>query len=92
MTITEEITIPSDSELTVQEITISSPVLRATANYMGQYCDEKCKVRLRDDFVERLFECTNLCSFVVVCLQNRSLCFARKRSAILEVASVRESW
>ena len=46
MVLTDDIILPSDEELTVQEINVSSPVLRATAAYMGYYCDEKCKVRL----------------------------------------------
>ncbi|KAI1290157.1 NADH dehydrogenase [ubiquinone] 1 alpha subcomplex subunit 8 [Halotydeus destructor] len=43
MAITDDVIIPSDEELTVQEINVSSPVLRATSNYLGFVCDEKCK-------------------------------------------------
>lgn len=47
MAVTEDVVLPSNEELTVQEITVSSPYLRATANYMGYYCDDKCKVNSR---------------------------------------------
>jgi len=43
MPVTDGYIIPPDEEMTVQEITISSPVLRAAATYLGKYCDEKCK-------------------------------------------------
>jgi NADH dehydrogenase (ubiquinone) 1 alpha subcomplex subunit 8 len=36
---TENIHIPSDEELTVPEVNLSSPALRAGAFHMGKYCE-----------------------------------------------------
>lgn len=41
--VTEDFYIPSDEELTVPEITVSSPLLRAVSLHMGLKCDDACK-------------------------------------------------
>jgi len=54
MAITDEIPMPTMEELTVQEVNVSSPVLRASAMHFGKYCDEQskeymlCKGELKD--------------------------------------------
>uniref|UniRef100_A0A4D5R9S1 NADH dehydrogenase [ubiquinone] 1 alpha subcomplex subunit 8 n=1 Tax=Scolopendra viridis TaxID=118503 RepID=A0A4D5R9S1_SCOVI len=46
--------LPTEEELTVQEITVSTPVLRAGALHLGKYCEEQskeymlCRKELRD--------------------------------------------
>uniref|UniRef100_A0A1B6LLR8 NADH dehydrogenase [ubiquinone] 1 alpha subcomplex subunit 8 n=1 Tax=Graphocephala atropunctata TaxID=36148 RepID=A0A1B6LLR8_9HEMI len=40
MVITDKITIPSDEELTVQEVNLSGVVLRAAAFHLGKYCED----------------------------------------------------
>ena len=39
MVVTRDITLPSDEELTVQEVNVSTPGLRAAAFHMGKYCE-----------------------------------------------------
>ncbi len=39
MVLTKEITIPSEEELTVQEVEISTPGLRAASFHMGKACE-----------------------------------------------------
>lgn len=46
MGITEEVSLPTDEELTVQEVTVSSPVLKAAAVYIGKACEFDNNVRL----------------------------------------------
>ena len=46
MVLTDDVELPSDEELTVKEINLSSPIMRASAVYLGKYCDEQCKVIL----------------------------------------------
>jgi len=54
MAATEDLYIPPDEELTVQELTVSSPILRAIVPYMGYACDTTgkeymlCKLEERD--------------------------------------------
>jgi len=36
--------LPSKEELTVRELNLSSPVLKAGAHHFGKYCDEPSKV------------------------------------------------
>ncbi|OQR76141.1 NADH dehydrogenase-like, partial [Tropilaelaps mercedesae] len=43
MPYTEAYKFPSDGELTVEEINVSTPTLRATAQLMGRACDEASK-------------------------------------------------
>ncbi|XP_064471759.1 NADH dehydrogenase [ubiquinone] 1 alpha subcomplex subunit 8-like [Ornithodoros turicata] len=43
MSFTEDYVFPSDSELTVEELNISTPALRAGAYHFGKYCDEQSK-------------------------------------------------
>jgi len=40
--------LPSYEELEVQEIEMSTPVLRAGAHHFGKYCDNQSKVLLDD--------------------------------------------
>lgn len=44
MPFTEDYYLPSQEELTVQEINLSAPLLKAGAVHFGKYCDEQCKV------------------------------------------------
>lgn len=44
MTITHEIELPSEEELTVPELNLSGPALRAGAFHMGKYCENQSKV------------------------------------------------
>ncbi len=44
MPFTEDFYLPSEEELKVQEINVSTPVLKAGAIHFGKYCDEQCKV------------------------------------------------
>jgi len=54
MTITEDIPLPTYEELTVPEVNVSAPVLRATGMHLGKYCDEQskeymlCKAEVKD--------------------------------------------
>ncbi|RWS09808.1 NADH dehydrogenase-like protein [Dinothrombium tinctorium] len=43
MAIPDSLEIPPDEELNVQEINVSSPVLRAVGPQMGKACDKECK-------------------------------------------------
>lgn len=46
MGITEETVLPSDEELTVQEVNVSGSVLRAAAFHLGKACEFQNNVRL----------------------------------------------
>lgn len=46
MGITEDINLPTDEELTVQEINVSTSVLRAGAFHLGKACEFENNVRL----------------------------------------------
>lgn len=39
MVVTNSISIPSDEELTVQEVNVSGVVLRAASFHLGKYCE-----------------------------------------------------
>jgi hypothetical protein len=41
---TENLQLPSDEELTVPEVNLSSPALRAGAFHMGKYCENQNNV------------------------------------------------
>ncbi|CAN7951368.1 unnamed protein product [Ixodes pacificus] len=43
MPFSENYEFPSDSELNVEEVNISTPALRAGAYHFGKYCDEQSK-------------------------------------------------
>uniref|UniRef100_A0A131XXU0 NADH dehydrogenase [ubiquinone] 1 alpha subcomplex subunit 8 n=1 Tax=Ixodes ricinus TaxID=34613 RepID=A0A131XXU0_IXORI len=43
MPFSEDYEFPSDSELNVEEVNISTPALRAGAYHFGKYCDEQSK-------------------------------------------------
>lgn len=38
---TNDVSLPSDEELTVPEVNLSSPALRAGAFHMGKYCENQ---------------------------------------------------
>ncbi|XP_022127393.1 NADH dehydrogenase [ubiquinone] 1 alpha subcomplex subunit 8 [Pieris rapae] len=40
MTITNDVVLPEESELTVQEINLSTPTLHAASFHLGKYCEE----------------------------------------------------
>ena len=44
MVLTNDLELPSYEELTVPEVRLSSPILRASGVYFGKYCDEISKV------------------------------------------------
>lgn len=44
MVITSDITFPSDEELTVPEINLSGPALRAGSFHYGKYCENQNNV------------------------------------------------
>lgn len=46
MGITEDTSLPSDEELTVQELNVSASVLRAGAFHLGKACEFENNVRL----------------------------------------------
>ena len=46
MTVTENTTLPTDEELTVQEVNLSGPVLKAGAFHLGKACEFENNVRL----------------------------------------------
>lgn len=46
MSITEDVYLPSEEELTVQEINISGTALKAGANHLGKVCEFENNVRL----------------------------------------------
>lgn len=46
MSLTEDVYLPSDEELTVQEVPLSGPVLKAAAFHMGRVCEFENNVRL----------------------------------------------
>lgn len=68
MGITEDVYLPTDEELKVQEINVSTSVLRAGAFHLGKACEFENNVRL---------ELPNHCHFLT---QNiyRSLCYAER--------------
>ncbi|GBO16535.1 NADH dehydrogenase [ubiquinone] 1 alpha subcomplex subunit 8 [Araneus ventricosus] len=43
MPFTEDFYLPSEEELKVQEINVTTPTLKAGAIHFGKYCDEQCK-------------------------------------------------
>ncbi|XP_015921868.1 NADH dehydrogenase [ubiquinone] 1 alpha subcomplex subunit 8 [Parasteatoda tepidariorum] len=43
MPFTEDFYLPSEEELTVQEVNLSAPYLKAGALHFGKYCDTQCK-------------------------------------------------
>ncbi|GIY46378.1 NADH dehydrogenase 1 alpha subcomplex subunit 8 [Caerostris extrusa] len=43
MPFTESFYLPTNEELTVPEINVSTPTLKAGAIHFGKYCDEQCK-------------------------------------------------
>lgn len=45
MVITNEINLPPDSELTVNEVQLSGPALRAGSFHLGKYCESQNNVR-----------------------------------------------
>lgn len=45
MVITNEINIPPDSDLTVTEVNLSGPALRAGSFHLGKYCESQNNVR-----------------------------------------------
>lgn len=48
MVITNSIVIPSDEELTVEEVNVGTPTLRAAAFHMGKYCENQNNVKKRN--------------------------------------------
>lgn len=46
MVFTEEFSLPTEEELTVQEVNLSGPALRAGAHHLGQACEWENNVRL----------------------------------------------
>lgn len=44
MVLTEEMHLPTEEELTVPEINLSSPALRAGAFHMGKHCEKENNV------------------------------------------------
>ena len=46
MVFTHDDYLPTEEELTVPEITMTSAPLKAGAIYFGKYCDDYCKVDL----------------------------------------------
>lgn len=46
MSITEDVILPTEKELTVQEINVSGPVLKAGAFHLGKVCEWENNVRL----------------------------------------------
>jgi NADH dehydrogenase (ubiquinone) 1 alpha subcomplex subunit 8 len=44
MVLTENIELPSDQELNVQEVNLTYPVLQAAAFHLGKYCEWKNNV------------------------------------------------
>ena len=39
MVLTKDIQLPSDAELTVEEVPVGTPYLKAGAQHMGKYCE-----------------------------------------------------
>lgn len=46
MGITEDVNLPTEEELTVKEVTLSAPCLKAGAFHYGKYCEDQNNVRL----------------------------------------------
>ncbi|RWS24536.1 NADH dehydrogenase-like protein [Leptotrombidium deliense] len=53
MPITDDVYIPPESETVVQEITVSSPVLRSIGQHMGKVCDQESKEYMLCHYEER---------------------------------------
>jgi hypothetical protein len=49
MVVTADIYLPSEEELTVQEVNLSGPALRAGAFHYGKYCEFQNNVRFFND-------------------------------------------
>lgn len=47
MVITNDITLPTDEELTVQELNLSTSALRAGAFHLGKHCENKNNVSVK---------------------------------------------
>ena len=45
MVVTKQVTLPTEEELSVQEINVSTPGLRAAAFHMGKACENVNNVR-----------------------------------------------
>jgi hypothetical protein len=48
--ITEDFNLPTEDELTVPEVNLSSPALRAGSFHMGKYCENQNNVRTTASF------------------------------------------
>lgn len=46
MGITDEAYLPTDADLTVQEINVSGPILKAAGHHLGNACEFENNVRL----------------------------------------------
>lgn len=46
MVVTLKTTLPSEEDLNVQEVNLSSPVLRAGAFHLGKYCEQQNNVNI----------------------------------------------
>lgn len=55
MVVTYDIELPSVEELTVPEVRLSSPALRAGAFHLGKYCQETFNVSFCDFFINLRF-------------------------------------
>jgi NADH dehydrogenase (ubiquinone) 1 alpha subcomplex subunit 8 len=47
MVVTAQTHLPSDEELTVQEINLSSPALRAASFHVGKFCEKENNVSIK---------------------------------------------
>ena len=50
MVVTSDVTLPSDEELTVPEVQVSSAILRSAAFHLGKYCENVNNVCSTIDF------------------------------------------
>lgn len=50
MVVTADVYLPPEEELTVQEVNLSGPALRAGAFHYGKYCELQNNVRIGQDF------------------------------------------
>jgi hypothetical protein len=71
MAVTNDMKLPSDAELTVQEITLSTPYMKAVAVYMHRACEHS--IRVLPYFI--VFEDLILQSLQAIVFD---LCFANK--------------
>jgi hypothetical protein len=46
MVVTLKTTLPSEEDLNIQEVNLSSPVLRAGAFHLGKYCEQQNNVNI----------------------------------------------